>query len=306
MNVTRQAPEELPADLQAELHRFSLFSSPQFAAVWQAKAGRPICWTVGDQERIRASLVGLEFGRGPLTRFQAMPDGLPAAVCFSEDASDHESLARALLGGIASHGYAKVFITDYQNHLPDVAGLDQIACETAEVLTAADWNPPDKTLCAEIRKAEREAVQVHRFDAAHHLESFLALLRHTESRLGIAPRYPDDFYARLAAQAARDPRIVWEVIQSGNRVVASHVYLCGPENALYWISCLDKEFSYLKATQYLLWSRARAFAGEGCTRLNLGQTPPESDSLDSFKMKWGARRYAYRQLSARTLLGRLR
>jgi hypothetical protein len=235
-----------------------------------------------------------------------MPDGLPSAVCFFSPTADRKQLSQTLLAAIAGHGYARSYVTDYHNTLPGAAGLDVQSCETAIVTLTPDWNPPDKTLCSEIRKAEREGVAVQPFSVAEHLDDFLDLLRRTETRLGIEARYPDEFYDRLARYADLDPRVAWLIVTADNRPVASHVYLRDGDHALYWISCFDKEFSYLKATQYMLWTQARAFAVGGCTRLNLGQTPPEADTLETFKMKWGGTPYQYRLFTSRSLLGKLR
>ena len=306
MNVSRQLIDEMSQTLRARLHLASLYSSPAFAAIWNVKSGRPTGWVVQEAERTLAVLPGVEFGRGPLTRFQAMPDGLPSSVFLADPTVDRETIGQALLNGIFSHGYAKVFVTDYLKTLTQSAEFDSVACETAHVSISSDWTPPDKTLQSEIRKAEREGVTIVPFSTDEHLDDFLALLRKTEKRLNISPRYPDEFYAALAGIARHDSRVAWKVVAANDRLAAAHVYLLDGATALYWISCFDKEFSYLKATQYLLFTQGRTFAAQGKTHLNLGQTPPEAGSLEGFKMKWGAESYHYRQYQSRTLLGRLR
>ena len=306
MNVSRQMIDSLPDALRANLHEASLYSSPTFASIWKAKSGRPVCWTVEKDTRVIAALTGVEFGRGPLTRFQAMPDGLPSSLCFIEKGTNPELAGQALLKGIFSHGYAKAFVTDYLNALSPGSEPESASCETALVELTPDWEPPDKTLRSEIRKAEREGATILPFSKDDHLDDFLRLLRATEKRLDIPSRYPDEFYESLSEVAAKDSRIVWAMAVTDGTAVASHVYLLDGTTALYWVSCFDKEFSYLKATQLLLQTQGRAFAIMGKTNLNLGQSPPEADSLETFKMKWGAARYHYRRYQSKSLIGRLR
>lgn len=308
MTVTRLTENGLPDPARASLTRLSLYSSPAFAAVWKAKGGAPVFWTYEQDGRVAAVLPGVEFGSRPLARFQAMPDGLPGRIAFLDcEPSEQDNIAKSLFTAVRNHGYARVYITDFYDDYGtgyDFKGEPQ---ETGVVaLTDEGWLPPDKTLQSEIRKADREGVVVQPFDRARHLAPFLALLRATEQRLGIKPRYPDAFYAALADVSTTDNRIVWTMVEHETNAVASHIYLLDADTALYWVSCLDKEYSSLKANQAMLYAQSKQFMASGISRLNLGQTPPDSDSLSTFKAKWGAKPYRYRCYTAQSLLGRIR
>lgn len=308
MNVSRHTRDGLSQPVRAALSRHSLYASPDFAALWEAKGGQPVFWTFSKEDRIVAVLPGVEFGSRPLARFQSMPDGLPARIVFIDcDHSEQTEITSSLLKAIQRHGYAKVFITDFYHEYEIHTDFKELEQATALVdISAESWQPPDKTLVSEIRKAEREGVVVQSFETSRHLAPFISLLRATEQRLGVTPRYPDPFYAALGSLSETDSRVTWTIVEWESQAVASHIYLLDGDTALYWVACLDKEFSFLKANQFMLFSQARRFAEEGIVRLNLGQTPPEAESLAAFKEKWGGTPYAYPCYTSQSLLGRIR
>ena len=55
----------------------------------------------------------------------------------------------------------------------------------------------------------------------------------------------------------------------------------------------DKRFSFLKANQLITFTVARNMARQGLTVLNLGASPIDAESLDTYKQKWGGRPVEY-------------
>jgi hypothetical protein len=235
-----------------------------------------------------------------------MPDGLFAKLVPVSDKTSRDAGAAAILDAIRSEGYAKVYITDYDHALSVPDGYHRASSETSVVdISSPDWEPPDTTLRSEIRKAEREGVVIQEFDRKNHLAGFLHLLRKTESRHARSAKYPDEFFVALADLAHMDRRIVWRMVEYDGRPATSHIYFHDGEHLLYWLSCFDKEFSFLKVNQYMLFSTAREMTELGVRFLNLGQSPPEAETLSAFKMKWGGRPYSYPTYTLLSLLGRM-
>lgn len=308
MNVFRIAVEELSADSIAQLTAASPFSSPDFAEVWRAMGGRPVCWIVEAGGDCVAMLTAVEFGSSPLMRLQCMPDGLPGRIVMSAQVAGNYSLvAQTLFDTLRSSGYTRIFITDYDTHVTVPEGFETEVCETTVVdIGAPGWAPPDSKLRSEIRKAAREGVRPQPFVMSRDLDSFISLTRATEQRHNSPARYSDDFYARLAVLAGRDERVLWTVVRDNDRLAASHIYFCDGSAALYWQSCLDKEFSSMKPNQALMSDAIAKLRLSGVVRLNLGQSPSEAEGLESFKRKWGGITYRYPCYVYRSLLGRLR
>ncbi|MCB2229734.1 GNAT family N-acetyltransferase [bacterium] len=308
MNIHRVSIDELADESVACLSSSSLYSSRTFLDIWRRMDGRPTVWVAEQDSEIIAALPAVEFGRGPLARLQAMPDGLPGKIIYWSDSSSLNPEAELqLFGAVRSFGYTKVYFTDFNTALTVPNEYDTMTCDTAVVdITDPNWMPPDKKLQSEIRKAERDGVLAAQFDAERDANDFIALTRATERRHGDSPRYTDDFYRALARAAAQDERMLWTVVRDGDNLAASHIYFRDGENALYWQSCLDKDRSHLKPNQALLVDAVQRLRAAGVRRLNLGQSPPEAEGLEVFKQKWGGISYRYPCYVYKSLLGKIR
>lgn len=306
MKAARLTLAATPPDVREALDRHSFFASAGFAELWTTLKGRPVCWCLRHGDRIAAVMPGVEFGVGPMRRFQAMPDGCYASLIVLDDSLSPEQAAAALMEAVVGYGYARIAVADFHRRFEPCGHLEAISCETLLVdISAPDWQPPDAKLRSEIRKAQREGVQVVSFDRRHHLDSFLEVLSLTEQRHGREPRYPPAFYEALADRAAEDSRVVWLVVLHEDRVAASHINFLLPDMLLNWQICFDKRHAALKANQLLLYTAAEQARHHGARYLNLGATPPEASGVAAFKRKWGGEPYQYATLTARSMLGRL-
>lgn len=307
MKAKRFKLSDLSDQVVDRLTEYSLYSSPAFAQLWHTQKGRDTYWGVEDRGRIVSVMTTVEFGHTPFRRMQAMPDGLFARLVPMSDDVDLEACSAVLFDAIRSAGFAKVYVTDFHHDLTVSEEFHQASSETNVVdISSPGWEPPDETLRSEIRKAEREGVNVQVFDQKRHLEGFLRLLRATEARLVRDTLYSDEFFASLSALAEEDKRVVWLAVEHDGQMAASHIYFRDGEHLLYWLSCFDKEFSFLKANQYMLFKTAIAARDGGVKYLNLGQSPAEAESLWAFKEKWGGDAYSYPLYTLRSLLGRMR
>jgi hypothetical protein len=296
--IDRRAAERLTGDC--------FFASPGFADLWRAKGGRAVAWIAEDAGRPAAMLPGVEFGRGPLCRFQAMPDGCYGGIFFDEDSNlDRERIARLLLDAVVRHGYMKTFLFDFYGTFPPDSRFESVLCATTLVdISDPRWLPPDKKLVSQIRKAEREGVQVEPFRWEKHKRDFLTLVRITETRHGGKPLYNAAFFKALADLAEEDGRIRWLWCEYDGRPVCSHIYFI--ENGVLqgWQKYLDKSFSFLKADQYVRLTMCQEIAQEGVGLLNLGATPRGAIGLAHYKRRWGGEPAYYNCLVLKRGLGR--
>jgi hypothetical protein len=306
MTITRAYADDLPVSLQTLVDQYALFSSRGFARLWEAMGGRPVYWIAGDTDAPEAILCGVEFGWGALKRFQSMPDGCYSRLVRADKQVKDDAASAALLGAIAKAGYAKFHVYDYCGSFEAAHGIEVTECHTSLVdISSPDWQPPDRTLQSEIRKAERDAVTSASFDADRHMDAFLKLMIQTEQRHGRRPRYTREFVCRLAHLAQADDRVVWKVVEHEGELAASHINFIDSGLMLNWQVCFDKRFSFLKPNQLLLYSAARYAAGRGIRVLNLGTSPEDAETLVTYKRKWGGEDYAYRCLQRYSWLGKL-
>ncbi|HOP07564.1 MAG TPA: GNAT family N-acetyltransferase [candidate division Zixibacteria bacterium] len=296
----------LPDNLTNRLELF-FFTSKGFSELWRSLGGRPVYWAAEETGEVVAVLPGVEFGRKPLVRFQSMPDGCYSRMVFSDNGRSRESeIIKAILDAVYSHGYAKCFVTDFEGNFPAGNRCELISSTTLLVdISEADWMPPDKKIQSEIRKAQRETTAIERFDAREHMALFLELMRQTEKRHSRAPKYDEKFFTALAELAAKDDRIIWYFVRHEGRAATSHINFVLDNSVLNWQVYFDKEFSFLKANQLLLVRLASEVRERGMVSLNMGQSPIEAESLQSYKKKWGGVEHEYRTLSACRGIGRL-
>jgi CelD/BcsL family acetyltransferase involved in cellulose biosynthesis len=310
MTVTRLSWRDLAPDLVDELTRWSLYTSPAFVRLFETLKGQGVYFVVEENGRPVAALPAVEFGAGAFRRMQALPDGLFAPIWMAESGRDQTpQVQAALFEFIANQKYLRAYVTDFSAAL-EARDWQALEVETTVIdLCGSDgettWQPPDKTLRAEIIKAERDGVRVIPFDHADHLPDFLKLMSRTEQRHGRSPKYPAAFWQALAELATTDTRIRWYGVVSSNELAAAHIYLVDGDRAFNWQIYYDKRFSPLKPNQAITSYAANQFRREGIRRLNLGATPLRAAGVKSYKQKWGGTTYRYRVWRHFSLLGRL-
>jgi len=305
-SVERCPMADLPNSLRAQLDSHSFFGSTGFTTLWESIGGTAVCWMLVDGESIIAALTGVEFRRRPLTRFQAMPDGCYARLYATTTVRDERvKYGQELMSAIGRAGYARVYVADYFHDLALDSDPSIQQHETLVVdISAPGWLPPDAKLRSEIRKAEREGVVVSAFSVPAQFDGFMRLMAKTERRHGRRPKYTRDFFLKLAELAAIDSRVKWLHVEHDGSPVVSHIYFVDRTMALNWQIYLAKEFSHLKANQYLMYTATRSLAASGVTHLNLGATPPDAENLRSYKEKWGGVAYTYPMVARKSWLGR--
>lgn len=307
MKVHRLHPADLSDDWIRRLNECSVMTSVGFLHLWETVGGRAVVWAVEEDGQLLALLPALEFGTRPVARLQAMPDGLYAhLVELQSDQWNRAGACRALFRDLGKAGYAKLSITDYFGELTQAGEFERTELSVSIIdLDAVSWEPPDTKLRSEIRKAEREGVSIQPFNRHIHLAGFIELMKQTEARHGRAPKYPDAFFERLAEISEQDARIVWWYVEHEGAPVASHIYFLDHHISLNWQIYFNKQYSSLKANQFILFTAAKEFAQRGIRRLNLGATPDEAEGVKAYKEKWGGIEYAYPRYTRHSLLGRL-
>jgi len=307
MKVSRYSLSEISWEAIAPLIGDSFFGSVGFANLWRAIGGKPVYWIAEENGALAAVLSGVEFGFAPFKRFYAMPEGCYGRLFFADSHADNkEAVATSCLDALSKAGYVKTYIYDFYACLPAYRGFVGSNRHTTLVdVSSPGWQPPNKQLLQQIRSALRNGIEIEEFDIDKHFSRFLALLETTGRRHGRNLRYPPEFFKELALLAHDDSRVVWIWCEYEGRAAASHIYLIENDMLLYWQPYFDKNFSFLKPNQYMLFSTARSMALRGVKRLNLGASPHDASGLIRYKKKWGGKQYDYNCYSRQTFLGKL-
>ena len=285
----------------------SFFASAGFLKLWDSFGGNAVYWCARFEGTIIAVLPGVEFGSAPIKRFQANPDGCYSRFFIDEaHAAFSEEIVRLIVEAIARAGYTRSHIFDYYKQIPlPVKNYRLHDCRTNLIdVSAPDWLPPDKKIQSELRKGEREEVAFRPFDPTTDFEKFMVLMKATEERHNRPPRYSKTFYKKLAELAKNDKRIVWLWCEHEQKAVTTHINFIENDMLLNWQVFYDKDFSYLKANQQILYYLGTNFNQTGVTQLNLGASPEEASGLRKYKSKWGGKSYFYPCFSHKSWLGK--
>ena len=294
MTIRRLLLQDLAEPVRLKLNQLSFFTSDGFCNLWRTLGGRPVCYLGQEGSEDLFALSAVEFGRLFWKRLQAMPDGTYGRIVKLADSVDSAQAGQLLLQKLHGAGYIKVHVYDFHMEFPRPAKWEVKDCQAHVVeLTGPEWQPPDGKLRSEIRKAQRDGVQIRKYDDSIDRDAFHKLREATEARHGGKGRYPIEFYDALARLTREDDRVWWYVVEADRELAASHVYLRDGNMLLNWMVHFDKKFSYLKPNQLMTFTLAERGIENGVTRLNLGSTPIEVPTLAAYKEKWGGEIFRY-------------
>ena len=307
MRVVRYPLARIAWDDVAPLIGNSFFGSPGFANLWRTLGGKPVYWLVEQGGQILAVLPGVEFGIKPLKRFYAMPAGCYARLFHSPiDSVDENEVANRFVKALLEAGYMKLYVYDYYGCFQAPPRLEVLQCQTTLVdISVSGWEPPDRKIRSEIRKATRERILIEQFSPDKHLSRFLSLMESTERRHGHRPKYPPAFFKELARLTEDDHRVHWLWCEHDGKAAASQIYFIENDMVIGWQAYYDKAFSFLKPNQYMLFATARKLALQGVRRLSLGASPDDALGLIRYKEKWGGKPYSYNRYFHKSVLGKL-
>jgi CelD/BcsL family acetyltransferase involved in cellulose biosynthesis len=307
MDVSRLRWSELGPDLLDRYGRDRIFTSTGWAFLWRQAGGTPVVWVVGDGGDPLAILPGVEFGRSRAARFFSMPDGCYGGILPREDLGElPPDLRHLLLEAVADHGYLRAWIFDYYESVDgDLSRWEGFSQGTTLVdISDPRWEPPDRKLVSQIKKAEREGISIREFDWPRDHEKFLSLMRTTERRHGRRPRLAAEFYESLAALSRSEDRVFWKWCEWQGKPACSHIYVVENRVLQGWRIDFDKDFSFLKPNQYIRFHTCREMSRRGIRKLNLGGSPENAPGLRYYKRRWGGETVRYRGLRCESRWGR--
>ncbi|MBU8932935.1 MAG: GNAT family N-acetyltransferase [candidate division Zixibacteria bacterium] len=306
MKVYRTLVEQLAGEDSLLLTNGPFFTSPGFAFVWESHGGTPVVWIAEEDGEIVALLPGVEYGRRPMVRFMSMPNGCYGGlVLSSKDGDNKQELGRLLLAAIADYHYATTHIYDFRSNLPSDNRFKHEPCQTSLVdISDPDWQPPDKKLRQQIRKAEKEGIEVIPFSGDTHMSGFLDLVSIFEQRTGQKCKYSPEFFSAMAVLAAGDDRVRWFWCEFEGHPVSSNIFIVNDDQLLHWQAYFDEAYSFLHPSKYIPYYAARNAVGHDLKYLNLGASPEDVPGVASYKAKWGGVVYQYNCLIRQKGLGR--
>ncbi len=137
-----------------------------------------------------------------------------------------------------------------------------------------------------IRKAQREGVEIHHFRSTEGIRAYYALHCLTRKRLGVPPQ-PWRFFRLLEKYVIEAGRGFVSLARFDQHWIAGAVYFEFASEALYKFGASNPEFQHLRANNLLMWEALHHFREKGLRQLSLGRTDTHSTGLLQFKRGWG-------------------
>jgi hypothetical protein len=281
---------DLPKDRWSSLTDNSIYSSPEFAAVWCTMGGRELFLAEELGGRIVAGMAGNVFGRKIFRRFQSMPDGISGGPFFADDCTldQRGEFLHSVYAWLKNEKIIKADIHDPCCKMDTNLFRLHRARTHVISLDTENFRPPDEKISKHIRAAKRREGTLGVISSREQLAQFYELVGKTERQHGVRPRYPREFFERLIEIALDDERIYWPVVFEKGRMIGSRICFIESSRIFSWQHYHDRAFSHLKPG-YLLLDHIINYAREkNLKSLNLGWSPPGAASLIEYKERWGA------------------
>jgi hypothetical protein len=141
-----------------------------------------------------------------------------------------------------------------------------------------------------IRKAQREGVEIHNLSSSEAMDTYYALHCLTRKRHGVPPQ-PLRFFRLIQKNVIEAGNGFVSLARFGGRWIAGAVYFEFASKALYKFGASNADFQHLRANNLIMWDAILNFRAKGMSELSLGRTDSHNPGLLQFKRGWGGVEY---------------
>jgi len=244
---------------------------------------------------MKAGIGGVFFGNYPIRRFDAMPDGFPGGLYFSEpgDMDYQRWFLSSLEDKLRSERVIRATINNPHSMTESKTFNKKIILAHILELTDAEYWPPRKEARKHIRGSKERGGRVELFNNENDLELFYQLAQKTKIRHNQKMAYPIEFFSQLFGISANCSNILWLKVMLESKMIASQISFLEKGEAINWQFYYDKMYSYYKPGYLLLDYAINYFIKKEIKYFSMGSTPGNLPSLIDYKKRWGAREKQY-------------
>ncbi|MCE5265992.1 MAG: GNAT family N-acetyltransferase [Deltaproteobacteria bacterium] len=138
-----------------------------------------------------------------------------------------------------------------------------------------------------IRKAEKQGLDVTVSDASDALDEFCRLNALTRRLHGLPPQ-PRRFFQSVQDRILSRNKGFIVLASLRGTAIAANVYFTFGNRIIYKYGASDRAFQKLRASNLVMWEAIRWGRDRGYESLCLGRTEPGNEGLRKFKIGWGA------------------
>jgi hypothetical protein len=139
-----------------------------------------------------------------------------------------------------------------------------------------------------IRKAEKQGVEVGFENTLEALQDFYGMNCMTRQRHGLPPQ-PWHFFENVHREVIANGMGITALARHEGKPVSANVYFRCGDKALFKFGASDMRYQHLRAGNLVMWEAIKFYAGKGVKSLCFGRTEPENKGLRRFKEGWGTK-----------------
>jgi hypothetical protein len=138
-----------------------------------------------------------------------------------------------------------------------------------------------------IRKAEREGVQVESTTSLESLRAFYKLNCLTRKKHGLPPQ-PFSFFRTIYDKIILPGKGRIYLAQAKKQIIAGAIYFDFGDQIIYKYGASDERYQSLRANNLIMWKAMEYGCRQGYKHFDFGKTEPGNEGLRRYKMSWGA------------------
>lgn len=289
----------------------SCFQTRQWADICvdgSSSPARAVFLCAFDAGRLVAGMPAVITRRLGMQSFYSMPHGTYGGVVWAEgvEVGVKQAFLEFISDYLGGRRFSRVVIVDFDGHLTDWQGhhLDRSPSFTHILpLEDVDSYRPHKKIEYDLRAGRKEKSEIIDIGAGSDVEAFYRLYRLTESRHGRKrPRYAKRFFDAILTHLAGTDMLYWTGLRAGGKLAGSQIHFIHGDSLINWQTVSDYEMRHFHPSQMLMDDAIRRAVSKGLRRVNLGASPPDAAGLIQYKQRWGAHRFRYQILAARSAL----
>jgi hypothetical protein len=278
-------------NLLRELPGASFFHTQAWARVLHVSYGyTPLYFALMDSGAIRALLPMMEVSsfltgkRGvslpftdycqPLVPHEQVFFALFDAAKQEAKGRDWKYIDLRLMNGILKKEISSLF---FHGHVLDISrGQEQLFSQFSV------------TTRRNIRKAEKQGVEVKLENTLEALQDFYRMNCMTRQRHGLPPQ-PWHFFEDVHREVIAKGIGITALARHEGKPVSANVYFHYGDKAMFKFGASDMRYQHLRAGNLVMWEAIKFYAGKGCNCISFGRTEPENKGLRRFKEGWGTK-----------------
>jgi len=143
-----------------------------------------------------------------------------------------------------------------------------------------------RTIKQNIKKAQRNELQVQENNSYESVKDFYRLNCLTRKRHGLPPQ-PFSFFKSISENIFKKGHGFVLLVDYNHTKIAGGMFFHFGDKAIYKYSAMDKKYQYLRPNDLITWKAIERYGEAGNKKFCFGRTETDNEGLRRFKAGWG-------------------